>query len=71
MYFNLACVNFIRCPRAFRQMLKSADLLEPGLPLTKITNDYFEEFYGGWTQLNVHLKLSKEKNARTSREKFP
>ena len=25
MYFNLPCVNFIRCPRAFRRMLTSAD----------------------------------------------
>ena len=27
MYFNLPCVNFIRCPRAFRRMLTSADLI--------------------------------------------
>ena len=26
MHFNLPCVNFIRCPRAFRRMLTSADL---------------------------------------------
>ena len=25
MYFNLPCVNFLRCPRAFRRMLTSAD----------------------------------------------
>ena len=28
----LRCVNFIRCPRAFRQMLKSADLKQISLP---------------------------------------
>ena len=26
MYFNLPCVNFIRCPRAFPRMLTSADV---------------------------------------------
>ena len=31
MYFNLPCVNFIRCPRAFRRMLTSADLLRKGM----------------------------------------
>ena len=25
MYFNLPCVNFIRCPKAFRRMLTSDD----------------------------------------------
>ena len=31
MYFNLPCVNFIRCPRAFRRMLTSAGLLSTGV----------------------------------------
>ena len=40
VYFNLPCVNSIRCPRAFRRMLTSAD--PPGGPPARLC--HFEFF---------------------------
>ena len=40
MYFNLPCVNFIRCPRAFQQMITSADHL---LKRNILDNNHFNQ----------------------------
>ena len=47
VYFDLPCVNFIRCPRVFRRMLTSADrlLIVVVSPGTRPTRFFFVQSY--------------------------
>ena len=60
MYFNLPCVNLIRCPRAFPRMLTSADLtgrLE-NVEMRRTDAQYAKSLISFWNSYSLSMLTS-------------